>query len=101
MLNLFEVHNIPITAYAVGQALEKNPAVAKALVEGGHEVASHAYRWLDYHGCPEELEREYVVRQMEVLKELTGSWPVGWYYGRLSPRSRALVWEVYEQMGRS
>lgn len=44
MLNLFEAHHIPITCYAVGQALEKNPAVATALKEGGHEIASHAYR---------------------------------------------------------
>jgi peptidoglycan/xylan/chitin deacetylase (PgdA/CDA1 family) len=44
LLNLFEAHRMPITAYAVGQALERNPGVAKALMEGGHEVASHAYR---------------------------------------------------------
>lgn len=44
LLNLFESHKYPITAYAVGQALEKNPEVAKAFIEGGHEVASHAYR---------------------------------------------------------
>lgn len=49
MLNLFEAHGMPITCYAVGQALEKNPAVAKALQSGGHEIASHAYRWIDYH----------------------------------------------------
>lgn len=99
MLDLFETHNMPITCYAVGQALEKNPAVAKALMEGGHEVASHAYRWLDYHGCPAELEREYILRQMEVVRGLTGRYPGGWYYGRLSPRSKALVWECYEELG--
>jgi peptidoglycan/xylan/chitin deacetylase (PgdA/CDA1 family) len=47
LLNLFDKHKVPITAYAVGQALEKNPAVAKAFVEGGHEVASHGYRYVD------------------------------------------------------
>ena len=49
MLNLFEAHGMLITCYAVGQALEKNPEVAKALIGGGHEVASHAYRWIEYH----------------------------------------------------
>ena len=44
LLNLFEAHKMPITCYAVGQALEKNPDVAKPLKEGGHEIASHAYR---------------------------------------------------------
>lgn len=98
LLNLFEAHSMPITTYAVGQALEKNPDVAKALKAGGHEVASHAYRWIDYHSMPEKLEKEYLVRQMEVLKRLTGNYPEGWYYGRLSPRSRALVHEVYREL---
>ncbi|KAK4550633.1 hypothetical protein LTR36_000212 [Oleoguttula mirabilis] len=99
MLNLFEAHKMPITAYAVGQALEKNPEVAKALKAGGHEIASHAYRWIDYHGMPAELEKEYIVRQLKVLKELTGEYPAGWYYGRLSSRSRGLVHEVYKEQG--
>ncbi|KAK5125089.1 hypothetical protein LTR08_005444 [Meristemomyces frigidus] len=99
LLNLFESHDFPVTAYAVGQALERNPAVATALKEGGHEVASHAYRWLDYHDMSEDLERAYVRRQLEVLKRLTGSYPQGWYYGRLGPRSRGLVHEVYREVG--
>jgi peptidoglycan/xylan/chitin deacetylase (PgdA/CDA1 family) len=44
LLNMFEKHGIPTTAYAVGLALEKNPLVAKAFVDGGHEIASHGYR---------------------------------------------------------
>lgn len=44
LLDLFESHNFPVTAYAVGQALEMNPAVAQAFTQNGHEVASHAYR---------------------------------------------------------
>jgi peptidoglycan/xylan/chitin deacetylase (PgdA/CDA1 family) len=99
MLNLFEAHKMPITAFAVGQALEKNPEVAKALKEGAHEIASHAYRWIDYHSMPAELEKEYIDRQLESLKKLTGEYPGGWYYGRRSPRSRALVHEVYREKG--
>lgn len=97
MLNLFEALGMPITCYAVGQALEKNPAVAKALMDGGHEIASHAYRWIDYHPMPVELEKEYILRQLKSIKALTGEYPVGWYYGRLSPRSKALVHEVYKE----
>jgi peptidoglycan/xylan/chitin deacetylase (PgdA/CDA1 family) len=44
MLDLFEKHGFPVTAYAVGMAFEKNPEVAKAFTQNGHEVASHAYR---------------------------------------------------------
>lgn len=45
------------------------------------------------------LEKEYIFRQLNCLKELTGEYPAGWYYGRLSPRSKALVWEAYQELG--
>ena len=87
---------MPITCYAVGQALEKNPAVAKALQDGGHEIASHAYRWIDYHSMPAEQEKEYILRQLKSIKALTGEYPCGWYYGRLSPRSKVRIpWVLY------
>jgi peptidoglycan/xylan/chitin deacetylase (PgdA/CDA1 family) len=37
-------------------------------------------------------------QQMECLKTVTGGYPVGWYYGRISPYSRALVWEVHKEL---
>ena len=98
LLNLFEEHCMPITAYAVGQALERYPDIIHAFMQNGHEIASHAYRWVDYHSMDADLEKQYIVRQLECLKKMTGTYPVGWYYGRLSPRSRALVHEVYSAM---
>lgn len=44
MLDMFEAHRMPVTIYAVGQALEMNPGVVTAFQEGGHEIDSHAYR---------------------------------------------------------
>ena len=29
---------------------------------------------------------------------MTGKPPVGWYYGRLSARSKALIWDVYNEL---
>lgn len=46
-----------------------------------------------------ELEKEYIIRQLESLKATTGQYPVGWYYGALSPYSKALIHEVYEEKG--
>jgi hypothetical protein len=55
--------------------------------------------WVDYHDMPPEQEKEYIRKAVESLTSTCGSPPKGWYYGRLSPRSRALVWEVYHEMG--
>ncbi|KAI1859445.1 hypothetical protein JX265_010448 [Neoarthrinium moseri] len=99
LLRIFEHHGFPITAYSIGQALERNPQVAEALAQNGHEVASHGYRWVTYQGMTPELEKQYVVRQLESLKMTTGKYPVGWYYGAISPYSKAIIHEVYEEMG--
>ncbi|EXJ86856.1 hypothetical protein A1O3_03810 [Capronia epimyces CBS 606.96] len=99
LLNMFEKSNIRTTINAVGQALEKNPPVAKAFVAGGHEVASHGYRWIPYHNMSPEEEKLYMHRQMQSLKATTGSYPVGWFVGRCSPHSKALIHEVHEEIG--
>ena len=87
------------TLYAVAQAIEIQPEVAKRCVELGHDVASHAYRWIDYHDMSVEEEEELIKKAVESLKGLTGYAPRGWYYGRNSPRSRTLVPRVYESLG--
>lgn len=56
-------------------------------------------RWLTYQGMTVELEKQYVKRQLDSLKKSTGSYPVGWYYGALSPCSKAIIHEVFEEMG--
>lgn len=45
-----------------------------------------------------DLEKRYIQHQMESLKTTTGQYPVGWYYGRLSPHSKGLVHEVFEEL---
>jgi peptidoglycan/xylan/chitin deacetylase (PgdA/CDA1 family) len=44
LLNMLEEYKAPCTVYAVGMALEKNPSVVQAFLDGGHEIASHGYR---------------------------------------------------------
>ena len=49
VLRAFAAHGFPLTVYGVGRALELNPDAARAFAAAGHEVASHAWRWIDYH----------------------------------------------------
>ncbi len=87
------------TLYAVAQAIEQQPEVVYRCVEEGHDVASHAYRWVDYHDWSIEKEKAYIKKGIETLKKFAGYAPRGWYYGRPSPHSRSLVPQVYEEMG--
>ena len=47
LLKLFKQKQLPLTVFAVGMALERNPAVADMALEHGHEICSHGYRWID------------------------------------------------------
>lgn len=93
LLRMFAERNIPITVYAVAMALERHPAAASAIIEAGHEVMSHGWRWIDYQYMGEEEERAHLRRAVEILTRLTGSRPLGWYTGRQSPNTRRLVVE--------
>jgi len=54
LLELFRARGLPLTAFAVGRALELNPQIGNALSAAGYEVAGHGYRWLDYRDIPED-----------------------------------------------
>ncbi len=93
ILREFERRKLPLTIFGVGMALERNPEVTAAFVEGGHELASHGWRWISYQNMDEATEREHMARAVESIRRLTGAAPVGWYTGRDSPNTRRLVVE--------
>jgi allantoinase len=93
LLRMFAARDIKITVYAVAMALERHPEAAAAIVEAGHEVMSHGWRWIDYQYMSEDEERDHMRRAIEILTRLTGSRPLGWYTGRQSPNTRRLVVE--------
>ncbi|BED90917.1 chitin deacetylase [Pseudoalteromonas sp. MM1] len=93
LLKLFKKYDIPVTIFAVAMALERHPDVAKAFVDAGHEIASHGLRWINYQHIDKQTEREHMQKAIEIIQTLTGKKPTGWYTGRTSPNTAALVVE--------
>jgi allantoinase len=93
LLRVFEERKIKIGVLAVATALARNREVAAAMVEAGHEIVSHHYRWIDYQPVPMAVERRHVRLAVETLTEITGTRPVGWMSGRPSPNTRRLIVE--------
>lgn len=93
LLRLFRQYDVPLTVFAVALALKKNPALVEAFLRDGHEIASHGWRWIDYHGVDEATEREHMALAVATLSELTGERPLGWYTGRSSENTLRLVAE--------
>jgi len=93
ILKEFERRQLPLTVFGVAMALQRNPELAAALQELGHEIACHGWRWIHYQDMPESTEREHMQTALGIIEKLTGKLPLGWYTGRDSPNTRRLVVE--------
>jgi len=90
---LMRQHQVPLTVFAIGMAVERNPEPILALHGAGHEICSHGYRWIDYQYVDESTERAHMDKAIRAIEDITGERPVGWYTGRTSPNTRRLVIE--------
>ncbi|MEL6870469.1 MAG: allantoinase PuuE [Pseudomonadota bacterium] len=90
---LFTERRLPVTVFAVAMALQRNPDVVPAMLTAGWEIATHGYRWIDYQHVDIDTERQHMDQAISIHTELTGSAPRGWYLGRCSPNTAALVAE--------
>ena len=93
LLREFERRKLPLTCFAVAMAMERNPEPVAAMVEAGHEIASHGWRWIDYQFVDEATEREHIRKAVEIHTRIAGSRPLGFYQGRTSPQTRRLCIE--------
>lgn len=93
ILKLFAKHKIPLTIFAVAMAAQRYPEVIQAMHQAGHEICSHGYRWIDYQKLSKEEEREHLYKAINILQDITGQRPQGWYTGRNSPNTRDIVME--------
>ncbi|WP_296049795.1 allantoinase PuuE [uncultured Alteromonas sp.] len=90
---LFTQANIPVTVFGVTMALERHPQAVKAMLEADWEIASHALRWIHFQDMDINEERAQIEESVNRHKALTGKAPAGWYTGRTSPNTLALIAE--------
>ena len=79
LFRLFEERKLPLTVFGCALALERNPAVAEAIVEAGYDVCGHGWRWVEHYLLNEDEERQHIAQAVETIKRLTGAPPRGWY----------------------
>ena len=92
LLDLLQKYDVDATFFCCALALERNLEVAKEIVDRGHEVCGHGYRWEEYHLMDLEAERQAIEKTVSSLASTTGQRPVGWFtrYGP-SVNTRQLV----------
>jgi peptidoglycan/xylan/chitin deacetylase (PgdA/CDA1 family) len=79
LLRVLQEADASATVFAAARALELNPAIARAMVEAGHEIAAHGYRWVEPFLLSRDEERDAITRAVESIASLSGRRPVGWY----------------------
>ncbi|MDF1730013.1 MAG: polysaccharide deacetylase family protein [Minwuia sp.] len=93
LLDAFESRGLQASILAVVSGLKHNPEFVAAIAEGGHELVSHGWRWIDYQHVDAATERQHIADAVAEITRLTGSAPVGWMTGRPSPDTRRLLIE--------
>jgi len=93
LLRMFEDRKLPLTIFGVSMALKRNPDAVAAFRQLGHEIACHGLKWISYQNMDEATERAHMAEAVQIIRELTGAAPQGWYTGRDSPNTRRLVVE--------
>lgn len=93
VLRMFRERGLRVSVLSVAAGLTRTGEVVQAMLEDGHEIVSHGWRWIDYAQEDEATERDHIARAMEAIRQATGAAPVGWMTGRPSIATRRLLVE--------
>jgi peptidoglycan/xylan/chitin deacetylase (PgdA/CDA1 family) len=77
LLDMFERRNVKVTSHMVGAAVEKHQALAKEIVQRGHEPAGHGQTWTPQYSMNSEQERKSYADSATAIERVTGVRPVG------------------------
>ena len=85
--------DLPVTVYGVATALARAPQQLAAMKAAGWEIASHGLKWVEHKDMDAEEERAQIREAIRLHTEVVGTPPRGWYTGRCSMNTVALVAE--------
>jgi hypothetical protein len=77
LLEVFERRKIKVTSHMVGSAVDLHPALAKEIVQRGHEASGHGQTWTAQFSMTPEEERVSYQQSIESIERATGTQPVG------------------------
>jgi peptidoglycan/xylan/chitin deacetylase (PgdA/CDA1 family) len=95
LLRMFDALGVKCTAFAAAVALACNREVADWMMESGHEICSHGWRWSEQWTMSRDEEAERIHQAVKLFEEVCGVRPEGWYsrYGP-SVNTRELLVEA-------
>ncbi|WP_161013469.1 polysaccharide deacetylase family protein [Duganella rivi] len=96
MLDLWDKHGVKVTSHMIGDAVRKNPALAREIVKRGHEAAGHGPRWSSQYAMNRADEKKFLIDAREMVKSVTGEAPLGYNCNwlRRGPNTLSLLQEL-------
>src|SRR5260370_25925096 len=77
MLDVFDRVGVKVTSHMVGAAVERNPQLAKEIVERGHEATGHGQKWTPQFAMRPEAAHTSYQASIKTIEAATGTRPVG------------------------
>lgn len=92
-LDAFERTATPATFFMCGRAVQRAPALARAITDKGHEAACHGWLWRTHADYPDrQTEHDDLIRATQAIANHTGQMPLGFFCrGSESPWTRDLL----------
>src|SRR6266853_2595579 len=97
LLDLWDRKKLKVTSHMVGQAVERNPQLAREIVERGHEAAGHGQTWTPQFSMTPEEEHTSYQASIKTIETATGTRPVGFNAFWLRGTLRTL--EILQDLG--
>jgi peptidoglycan/xylan/chitin deacetylase (PgdA/CDA1 family) len=96
LLDLWDRKNVKVTSHMVGKAVEKNPTLAREIVQRGHEAAAHGYFWAPQFSMTPEQELAEYKSNIKAIQDATGTRPVGFnaFWMRGTPKTLGILQEL-------
>jgi peptidoglycan/xylan/chitin deacetylase (PgdA/CDA1 family) len=97
LLEVFDRRKIKVTSHMVGAAVDLHPALAKEIVQRGHEASGHGQTWTAQFSMTPEEERASYQQSIESIERATGTRPVG--FNAFWLRGTPYTLEILQSLG--
>src|SRR5579871_3876878 len=77
LLDMYDRKKVKVTSHMVGLAVEKHPALAKEIVQRGHEAAGHGQSWAPIYANTRAEEQASYEASIRAIQNATGARPIG------------------------
>jgi peptidoglycan/xylan/chitin deacetylase (PgdA/CDA1 family) len=97
LLDMFDRRKVKVTSHMVGATVDLHPALAKEIVQRGHEASGHGQTWAAQYSMTPDQERESYKQSVRSIERATGTRPLGFnaFWLRGTPHTL----EILEELG--